>query len=105
MEGPRMETAKRRNRKNDDLPVLLVLTAYVSRYLAGRCYDTCHPELGLALFLLRAFIYAGLFAAWGVSVHHRIVQKRVRMYMMTVAVLALFLGDYPYFEIPFCIRP
>lgn len=75
---------------NDVLPVLLVLTAYVSRYLAGRCYDTCHPELGLALFLLRAFIYAGLFAAWGVSVHHRIVQKRVRMYMMTVAVLALF---------------
>lgn len=74
----------------DVLPILLVLTAYISRYLATDCYNTNHPELGLALFLVRALIYAGLFAAWGVSVHYRIVQKRVRMYMVTVVVLGLF---------------
>lgn len=74
----------------DVLTILLVLTACLSRFLAMHSECTGHPQMGLAFFLFRAAVYAGLFAAWGISVHHRIVQKQVWMYMVTVALLALF---------------
>lgn len=58
-----MGNAKRQSRMNDAIVILLVLIAYVSRFFAMHCQDNgCH-ELGLALSLLRAFIYTGLFAA------------------------------------------
>ena len=85
-----MGNAKRQSRMNDAIVILLVLIAYVSRFFAMHCQDNgCH-ELGLALSLLRAFIYTGLFVAWGVSVCHRIIQKQVRQYMIAVALLAVF---------------
>ena len=82
-----MGNAKRQSRMNDAIVILLVLIAYVSRFFAMHCQD---HELGLALSLLRAFIYTGLFAAWSVSIYHRILQKQVRQYMIAVAVLAVF---------------
>ncbi len=38
---------------------------------------------------LRSFIYIGLFAAWGLSVRQRIVQKQVCRFMTVTAVLLI----------------
>ena len=51
---------------------LLVIFAAVSRKI---CSD---PEIDRVLSLIRGIIYISIMAAWGVTVHLRIVQKQVR---------------------------
>lgn len=63
---------------------LAVITAYCFRFIGkGSFYPTLFSYL-------RSFIYIGLFAAWGLSVRRRIVQKQVRKYLTGAAILLIF---------------
>ena len=62
---------------------LAVIVAYTFR-LIGR--GSFYPTL---FSYLRSFIYIGLYAAWGLSVRQRIVQKQVRRYLTSVSVLLI----------------
>lgn len=64
--------------------ILAVVFAYAFRFLGK---GTFYPTL---FSYFRSFIYIGLFAAWGLSVRHRIVQKQVRKYLTGVAALLIF---------------
>ena len=46
--------------------------------------------LGPFLIILRASIYIGLFAIWGISVRNRIIQPQVRRYLTAVSTLMVF---------------
>ena len=48
------------------------------------------PPLYNAASLLRALIYMGIFAAFGISVNRRIIQPQVRFYLLSIAGLILF---------------
>ncbi len=64
--------------------LLTVVLAYCFRFVGkGSFYPTLFSYL-------RSFIYIGLFAAWGLSVRQRIVQKQVRRYMTGASVLLIF---------------
>lgn len=63
--------------------VLAVILAYSFR-LVGR--GDFYPTL---FSYLRSFIYIGLYAAWGLSVRQRIVQRQVGRYLTTVSVLII----------------
>ena len=65
------------------IAVLAVILAYCFR-IVGR--GSFYPML---FSYLRSFIYIGLFAAWGLSVRQRIVQKQVRRFMTVTAVLLI----------------
>ena len=60
-----------------------VVLAYTFR-LIGR--GSFYPTL---FSYLRSFIYIGLYAAWGLSVRRRIVQKQVGRYLTSVSVLLI----------------
>ena len=61
-----------------------VVVAYCFRFMGkGSFYPTLFSYL-------RSCIYIALFAAWGLSVRQRIVQRQVRRYMTGVAVLLTF---------------
>ena len=60
-----------------------VIVAYTFR-LIGR--GSFYPTL---FSYLRSFIYIGLYAAWGLSVRQRIVQKQVGRYLTSVSVLLI----------------
>ena len=63
--------------------LLAVLLAYGFRWIGkGSFYPTLFSYL-------RSFLYIGLFAAWGLSVRLRIVQKQTRMYLTSVSVLLI----------------
>lgn len=62
---------------------LLVIFAAVSRKI---CSD---PEIDRVLSLIRGIIYISIMAAWGVSVHLRIVQKQVRQYLGAISLLII----------------
>ena len=62
---------------------LTVIVAYTFR-LIGR--GSFYPTL---FSYLRSFIYIGLYAAWGLSVRQRIVQKQVGRYLASVSVLLI----------------
>ena len=64
--------------------VTLILVAYVFRFS-----DICsyHPDLP---GLIRAFIYLGLYMAWGVSFRDRIIQTQARRYLTAIASLMVF---------------
>lgn len=63
---------------------LAVVMAYCFRFVGkGNFYPTLFSYL-------RSCIYIALFAAWGLSVRQRIVQKQVRRYMTGAAVLLIF---------------
>ena len=67
------------------LPMSLILFAVILAYsfrLIGR--ESFYPTL---FSYLRSFIYIGLYAAWGISVRQRIVQKQVGQYLTGVSVL------------------
>lgn len=66
------------------IAVTLILVAYVFR-LSG--IVNYHTEL---LGLIRAFIYLGLYMAWGVSVRNRIIQTQARRYLTAIASLMVF---------------
>ena len=65
------------------IAVLAVILAYCFR-IVGR--GSFYPML---FSYLRSFIYIGLFAAWGLSVRQRIVQKQVCRFMTVTAVLLI----------------
>ena len=65
------------------IAVLAVILAYCFR-IVGR--GSFYPRL---FSYLRSFIYIGLFAAWGLSVRQRIVQKQVCRFMTVTAVLLI----------------
>lgn len=44
--------------------------------------------------ILRASIYIGLFIAWGVSIHRRIVQPQVSRYLIAISALMVFWITY-----------
>ena len=62
---------------------VLVIFAAVSRKI---CSD---PEIDRVLSLIRGIIYISIMAAWGVSVHLRIVQKQVRQYLGAISFLII----------------
>lgn len=62
---------------------VLVIFAAVSRKI---CSD---PEINRVLGLIRGMIYISIMAAWGVSVHLRIVQKQVRQYLGAISFLII----------------
>ena len=62
---------------------VLVIFAAVSGKI---CSD---PEINRVLGLIRGMIYISIMAAWGVSVHLRIVQKQVRQYLGAISFLII----------------
>ena len=63
--------------------LLAVIVAYTFRLIGkGSFYPTLFSYL-------RSFIYIGLYAAWGLSVRQRIVQKQVGRYLTSVSVLLI----------------
>ena len=64
---------------------VLVLIAYTCRITS--MFLSQGSVSGLALGLIRSFIYIGIFFAWGVSVSRRIIQKHTKWYMVTTAML------------------
>lgn len=65
---------------------LAVFTAAVFRqigFLVNEMFDQF-------LIILRASIYIGLFATWGISVRDRIIQPQVRRYLTAVSALMVF---------------
>ena len=62
---------------------VLVIFAAVSRKI---CSD---PEIDRVLSLIRGIIYISIMAAWGVTVHLRIVQKQVRQYLGAISLLII----------------
>ena len=63
--------------------LLAVFAAYIFRLIGKGCF---YPTL---FSYLRSFIYIGMFAAWGLSVRQRIVQKQVRRYLTGVSLLLI----------------
>lgn len=63
--------------------LLAVFAAYIFRLIGRGCF---YPTL---FSYLRSFIYIGIFAAWGLSVRQRIVQKQVRRYLTGVSLLLI----------------
>ena len=63
--------------------LLAVFAAYIFRLIGRGCF---YPTL---FSYLRSFIYIGMFAAWGISVRQRIVQKQVRRYLTGVSLLLI----------------
>ena len=59
---------------------VLVLIAYTCRITS--MFLSQGSVSGLALGLIRSFIYTGIFFAWGVSVSRRIIQKHTKWYMV-----------------------
>lgn len=72
-----------RNYAASGIVLLSVALAYIFR-LIGR--GSFYPTL---FSYLRSFIYIGVYAAWGLSVRQRIVQKQVRRYLTSVSVLLI----------------
>lgn len=68
---------------NGGIVLLAVIFAYVFRLIGkGSFYPTFFSYL-------RSFIYIGLYAAWGLSVRQRIVQRQVGRYLTGVSVLLI----------------
>ena len=77
------------DRKKIGMPVivtLLIVVAIACRFMNKFYFD---PDNAL-LSCLRSLIYIGLFVAWGISVHRRIIQARVRCYLMIISMLMVF---------------
>ena len=74
-----------RKRKYGVVPVVAALIACAICARVAARYG-CYAE---ALGIVRAVIYVGLLAAWGVSVQTRIIQTEVRRYLLAVAGLML----------------
>lgn len=74
---------KKKTLINGSIVLLAVILAYVFRIIGkGSFYPTLFSYL-------RSFIYIGLYAAWGLSVRQRIVQRQVGRYLTAVSVLLI----------------
>lgn len=68
---------------NVGIVLLAVIFAYIFRLIGkGSFYPTLFSYL-------RSFIYIGLYAAWGLSVRQRVVQRQVGRYLTGVSVLLI----------------
>lgn len=78
-----MTDQKKKTLITSGVAVLAVVVAYAFRLIGkGSFYPTLFSYL-------RSFIYIGLYAAWGISVRQRIVQKQVGRYLTSVSVLLI----------------
>lgn len=64
--------------------ILAILAAMVLRQIEA------DAPLSMCFRILRASIYIGLFIAWGVSIHRRIVQPQVSRYLIAISALMVF---------------
>lgn len=81
-----MKKSNLKNRSTLLYVALFILTARVLRQIGFRMED----PLDLCLIILRAPIYIGLFAAWGISTRNRIIQPQVRRLLTSVSALMVF---------------
>ena len=75
-----MQSEKRRQLILSLTVLLLIGTAMLIRYV-DRTYDSALDWLQL----VRSGIYIGMIAAWGVSLHRRILQNQTRHYLTAIA--------------------
>lgn len=64
--------------------ILAILVAMVLRQIEA------DAPLNRIFNILRASIYIGMFIAWGVSIHRRIVQPQVSRYLIAISALMVF---------------
>lgn len=64
--------------------ILAILAAMVLRQIEA------DAPLNRFFSILRASIYIGMFIAWGVSIHRRIVQPQVSRYLIAISALMVF---------------
>lgn len=64
--------------------ILAILAAMVLRQIEA------DAPLNRIFNILRASIYIGMFIAWGVSIHRRIVQPQVSRYLIAISALMVF---------------
>lgn len=62
----------------------IIATAYLCRLLGN--YSDTFTFFGF----LRSVLYVGLFAAWGFSLNRRVIQKKVKYYLISVVALLIF---------------
>ncbi len=65
--------------------ILCVLVAVLLRYAFPS-----DPYLESICFLMRPYIYMGIYSAWGISFQKRIIHKEVRSCLMVVAAMMVF---------------
>lgn len=65
---------------------VLLLTAYIPAML----WWTAELPTPIIFKYLRSIIHMSLFAVWGVSIRHRIIQPQVRRYLLCIAALIVF---------------
>ena len=82
-----MILARRKKIYNFIIAMAVILAAFFSRQLV---YQVHQPVLEQLLNLIRFFLYAGLIAAWGISVYRRVMIPRVRLILTAVAVFMIF---------------
>ena len=76
-----MTNEKKKNIRYTAAIIFVILLAISCRLLG--MYNILPSLMGLT----RSFLYIGLFVAWGISVYTRIVQVKLRRYLLTEAVL------------------
>ena len=78
-----MTKQKKKTLITGGIVMFAVILAYTFRLIGkGSFYPTLFSYL-------RSFIYIGLYAAWGLSVRRRIVQRQVRRYLTSISVLLI----------------
>ena len=70
--------------------LLCVSLAVVAAAVLRQIGFYVNEQVDLFFTILRASIYIGLFAAWGVSTRNRIIQPQVRRYLTAVSALMIF---------------
>ena len=74
---------KKRTLMKVGIVLFAVAAAYAFRFIGNGSFYS------VLFSYLRSFIYIGLFAAWGLSVRRRIVQKQVSQYLTGIAALLI----------------
>lgn len=64
--------------------ILAILTAIILRQIKA------DVSMNIFFGILRASIYIGMFIAWGISIHRRIIQPQVRRYLIAISSLMVF---------------
>lgn len=79
-------TARSPKLKKKDIAVCCAVALLILCAIAARMLNVGNPALSAAV---RSGIYMGLTAAWGASLHRRIIQPQARRYLIAVALLML----------------
>ena len=97
-----MFTVNRRFLRSCCVVTGIIAVAALCRGLVRLVQD---PVLDKLLNFIRTFLYLGLFAAWGISVQRRVIQRPVRHMLVTVAGLTLFWLILREFKFRFLLDP